>query len=151
MDISLNGNDTIVINGITQTDLADGDVGSLTFPNEYVTMKPGKNNNTIIAFNAMGQLAELTLRLIRGSINDQYINAQYRSFVNFPANYNLIEASIAKIIGDGNGNVTYDSYTLTGGVPMAIPEVKSNVEGDTDQGVTIWKIRFAMGTRQIQS
>jgi len=36
-------------------------------------------------------------------------------------------------------------------VPMAVPEVKSNVEGDTDQGVTMWKIRFAMGTRQIQS
>jgi hypothetical protein len=151
MDISLNGNDTISINGILQTDLADGDVGSLTFPNEFVTMKPGKNNNTIIAFNAMGQLAELTIRLIRGSVNDQQVNSEYRSFVFNPAGYNLMEASIVKLIGDGNGNITTDSYILQGGVPMAVPEVKSNVEGDTDQGVTIWKIRFAMGTRQIQS
>ena len=101
MDISLNGNDTISINGILQTDLADGDVGSLTFPNEFVTMKPGKNNNTIIAFNAMGQLAELTLRLIRGSVNDQYVNAAYRQFVNSPATFNLLEASVVKLIGDG--------------------------------------------------
>ena len=151
MDISLNGNDTISINGILQTDLADGDVGTLTFPNEYVTMKQGKNNNTIIAFNAMGQLAELTLRLIRGSVNDQYVNAAYRQFVNSPATFQLLDASIVKLIGDGNGNITTDAYTLTGGVPMAVPEVKSNVEGDTDQGVTMWKIRFAMGTRQIQS
>ena len=151
MDISLNGNDTIQVNGILQTDLADGDVGTLTFPNEFVTMKPGKNNNTIIAFNAMGQLAELTLRLIRGSFNDQQINLYYRQFVNDPAGFSLVEASIIKLIGDGNGNITTDSYTLTGGVPMMVPEVKSNVEGDTDQGVTIWKIRFAMGTRQIQS
>ena len=151
MDISLNGNDTISINGILQTDLADGDVGHITFPNEFVTMKPGKNNNTLIAFNAMGQLAELTLRFIRGSVNDQQIYELYRSFVFSPATFNLVEASIVKVIGDGNGNITTDAYTLTGGVPMSVPEVKSNVEGDTEQGVTIWKLRFAMGTRQIQS
>ena len=151
MEISLTGNDTITLNGILLTDLADGDVGHVTFPNEFVTMKPGKNNNTLIAFNAMGQLAELTLRIMRGSYNDQLINSEYRSFTNNPAGYNLINANIVKIIGDGQGNITTDTYSLLGGVPQAIPEVKSNVEGDTEQGVTIWKLRFALGTRQVSS
>jgi len=151
MEISLNGNDTITINGILQTDLADGDVGHVTFPNEFVTMKPGKNNNTLVSFNAMGQLAELTIRLMRGSVNDNQINALYRDFVNNPAGFTLINASIVKLIGNGQGAITTDSYNLVGGVPQAVPEVKSNVEGDTEQGVTMWKLRFALGTRQVSS
>ena len=149
MEISLNGSDVINIDGTLQTDFADGDVGVLTLPNELVSTKPGKNGNTVIAFNATGQLGELTLRFIRGSGNDQYINAAYRAFVNDPALFVTIEGNITKQIGDGNGNVTLDTYTLFGGVPQAIPEVKSNVEGDTDQGVTMWKIRFAKVQRQI--
>ena len=151
MEISLNGSDVININGTLQRDFADGDVGVLTLPNELVQMKPGKNGNTVIAFSATGQLGELTLRFIRGSFNDQYINAQYRAFVFDPASYVTMEAVVTKQIGDGNGNITSDSYNLTGGVIQSIPEVKSNVEGDTDQGVTIWKLRFAKVERQVSS
>jgi hypothetical protein len=148
-DISLNGNDTILLNGTLLTDFADGDVGSLTFPNETAQFKPGKNGNTLIAFSALGQLTECTLRLIRGSNNDSYINSFQRLFFQDPPSFPLLTLQLVKRVGDGQGNVTNDTYLLTGGVPISIPEVKSNVEGETEQGVTIWKFKFAAGTRQI--
>jgi hypothetical protein len=149
MEISLNGNDTIIINGTLLTDLGAGDVGVLTFPNESAQMKRGKNGNTVIAFSELGQMGELTLRLLRASGNDALINSIQRQFFQDAPSFQTITGQVVKRVGDGQGNVTNDIYNLSGGVPTMIPEAKSNVEGDIEQGETIWKLKFAKGSRQL--
>jgi len=147
--ISLSGNDTIILSGRQLTAFADGDIGTLTFPNETGVLKPGKNGNTLIAYSAMGNLVEGTLRILRGSADDAFINSLQILFFQDPPSFPLITLQLVKRIGDGQGNVKSDVYLCTGGVPTMIPEVKSNIEGETDQGVTIWKFKFAVGQRSI--
>ena len=72
--VSLVGNDTLQINDRVLLDLADGDVGALTFPNDIMGVKTGKNGNSLYAFNASGLMCELILRIIRGSDDDKYLN-----------------------------------------------------------------------------
>jgi hypothetical protein len=150
MDISLNGNDTISLNGYLLTKFVDKDYGILTFPNELATYKIGKLGNTaIIAMAAMGLLGELTLRILLSSPDDAFINSIQRAFVSDPPSFELVTGQIVKRSGDGAGNVSNVIYYLEGGTPTNIPEAHSNADGDEEQGVTIWKFKFAKGSRQL--
>lgn len=152
MSLALTGNDTIAVGarGLAPrilTDLADTDTAMLEFPNNLVEAKTGKNGNTIYAFNSTGVVVTMTLRIIRGSSDDKYLNAELNRYRNDPAGYTLIDAEIIKRIGDGEGNITNDVYSLDGGIVQKIPTVKENVEGDTEQAVTIWLLIFANSNR----
>jgi hypothetical protein len=146
---SLTGEDTISIDTIPLIDLADGDVGALTFPNELVTPKTGKNKNSIYSLNETGNQADLVIRVIRGSNDDKTLNSRLTAMrADFPA-FTLISAQVVKKVGDGQGNVTNDIYDLTGGVFSAPVAVTSNVEGDTEQAVAVYNIKFTNSPRSI--
>lgn len=141
--IALSGNDTINISGTILTDLADGNAIELTYPNDISNVKIGKNGNAIYGLNTTGQMAEVKVRVLRGSNDDQFLlsllNAQQLNF----AGTTLATGQFIKKIGDGKGNITNDTYNLSGGVFSKIPEAKSNVEGETEQSVSVYTIKFA--------
>lgn len=146
--VSLTGKDTITLGargGAPRIliDLADGDTGLLDFPNNLVEGKTGKNGNTIYAFNSTGVVSTLTLRVLRGSTDDKFLNSEQNLYKQDPASYVLLDGEIIKRVGDGIGNVTNDVYSIEGGIIQKMPIVKENVEGDTEQAVTIWIIMFA--------
>lgn len=152
MSVSLTGKDTIALGsrGLAPrifADLADGDTGVLEFPNNLVEAKTGKNGNTIYAFNSTGKVVTFTVRVIRGSADDKYLNAEMNRYLLDPAAYTLIDGEIIKRIGDGEGKITNDVYSLDGGVVQKMPAAKENVEGDTEQSVTVWMIIFANSNR----
>jgi len=152
MSVSLTGKDTIAIGSRGAAprifaDLADGDVGVLDFPNNLIEAKTGKNGNTIYAFNSTGKVVTLNVRVIRGSADDKYMNGEMNRYLQDQAGYTLIDGEIVKRIGDGEGNITNDVYSLDGGVVQKMPAVKENVEGDTEQAVTIWQVIFANSDR----
>lgn len=149
MSVSLTGNDSISINGRVLADFADGDIANLDFPNNLVEAKTGKNNNTIYAFNATGRVVTATVRLIRGSSDDKFLNSEMNSFINDPASYLLLESEFIKRVGDGQGTITQDVYRLSGGVIHKLPTVKENVEGDVESAVVVWEIQFANTDRTI--
>lgn len=153
MDISLNGSDTIslTIGGVTTllTKFADKDYGMLTFPNELASYKVGKSGNAVISFNNMGLMGEMTLRLLVASSDDALINSAQRAFIQDAPSFPLVSGQIVKRSGDGAGNVTNVIYYLQGGVPVTIPEEHSNADGDEEQGIVVWKFKFAQGARQI--
>ncbi len=142
-------NDTLTLNGNVFNDLADDDVTTVTFPNQRMTRKTGKNGNTIISQNANGLNADLVVRVMRGSADDiflqQIISAQP---ADFPA-ITLLSGTFVKRLGDGQGNVESDTYVLAGGTISKIPDGKENVSGDTSQGVTVYNMIFASGARTI--
>lgn len=149
MIASLSGNDTITINGRVFADFADGDVGALTFPNELAVLKTGKNGNTVYALNETGRQADLTLRVIRGSSDDRFLNgllAQQKA--NF-AGFVLMNGEFIKKIGDGKGNIASDTYITSGGIFSKQVEAKSNVEGDTEQSLSIYNLKFSNAPRVI--
>lgn len=143
--VAMSGNDTVIIgtNNPPLAGLADGNVAELTFPNEIANVKTGKNGNSIFGLNETGRQCELKVRVIRGSADDQalqvLLSLQQNNFAGFP----LINASLTKVIGDGTGKIISDTYNLSGGVFTKQVEAKSNVEGDTEQSVAIYMMKFS--------
>ena len=148
--ISLTGKDTIKINDRILNDLADGDVIAITLPNDLVTVKTGKNGNSIYALNEAGRQADVTVRLIRGSADDKFMNQLLAVQKQDLPSTNLIKLDFAKRIGDGAGNVVTDLSSLSGGVfSKAIPDAKENVEGDIETAVVVYSLRFTDEARII--
>lgn len=147
---AVTSNDTLTLNGRVFNDFADDDTTNIVLPNDLVNVKTGKEGNSIIAQNKQGLNSNMTLRLMRASPDDQYLNSLLAASQNdFPATQ-LLSGSFRKRIGDGSGNVATDVYNLAGGSISKIPEGKENTSGDTAQGVTIWAIKFTNTTRSIQ-
>jgi len=147
--VSLTGKDTIIINSRIMNDFADGDVVSIDYPNNLVEVKTGKNGNSIYAYNASGENSTATLRIIRGSADDKFLNGIQAEYRIDPASFPLITSEFIKRAGDGKGGVTSDIAKLSGGVVQKLPAVKENVDGDTEQSITAWQIAFTNAERII--
>lgn len=147
---TITGDDTIILYGRVLTDLADGDTSTITFPNDLVTMKTGKNNNTIYSKNANGTNGEAVLRVMKGSSDDRFLqgklDAQMR---DFPA-ATLATGSFVKRLGDGVGKIVNETYVLAGGVISKNVESKDNQDGDTSQSVSVYNFKFANVVRSMQ-
>lgn len=147
--VAMSGNDTISINNRIFADLADADVVTLTFPNDISTLKVGKNGNALYGLNEDGRQCEVVIRLIRASSDDKFLNSLLAlQQANFPA-FPLMIGEFTKRVGDGQGNITGDVYVMSGGIFIKPVESTSNVEGDTDQSLSIYTIRFANAPRAI--
>jgi hypothetical protein len=147
--VALSGNDTFTLNNRIFADLATGTWAELTYPNESAAVKTGKNNNTIYSQNQAGLNADLTVRIIRGSADDKFLNGLFAQQSNNFAGFVLLQGQLVKKIGQGNGKIINDTYVLTGGVFTKPVEAKSNVEGDTEQSESIYRLRFALAPRAI--
>ena len=148
--VALSGNDLVKINEKILADFADGDIASLTFPNELAALKTGKNGNTIYSLNETGKQAELVLRLVKGSSDDKFLASLLSSQKNNFSGFVLLSGELVKRIGDGSGNIVSDTYIMSGGVFTKEVEAKSNVEGDTSQSVSVYTIRFSKSPRAIE-
>lgn len=147
--VALTGNDTVILNDRIISDLADADAAVLDFPNETATLKVGKNGNTIYALNSTGLMCTLVLRVVRGSDDDKYLNAlKTQQDKNF-AQTILMAGEFVKKIGNGKGKVIKDVYIMSGGIFTKGVGAKSNVEGDTEQSVSIYNISFANAPRAL--
>ena len=145
---SLTGDDSIIINDIPLNDFADGDIGSLSLPNNIFDMQTGKNGNTIFALDESGNNATLTVRVLMSSNDDKRLNGRIPKSKGFAQSV-LATGSVVKQVGDGQGNVSYNTYLLAGGMVQKKPDVKSNVNGDAQQAVVEYIIVFAEANRAI--
>lgn len=145
--VALSGSDTVNINNRVLADLADGNCVELTFPNDIASVKTGKNGNSIYGLNETGKQCEVKVRVLRGSADDKFLNnllAQQNA--NFAGTVLLIGQFIKKI-GDGQGNITSDTYIMSGGVFTKQVEGRTNVEGESEQSVAIYTIKFSNAPR----
>ena len=151
--VSLTGGDTFTIfragTPLIIQDFADGDTAMLEYPNNSVEVTTGKNGNALFALNATGILVNATLRILRGSATDKFLNSRLAEYLLDPASFILLDTEFIKRVGDGQGNITSDTYRLSGGVIQKPPGVKENLEGDTEQSVTIWNMVFTNSLRAL--
>ena len=145
---TLTGDDSIIINDIPLNDFADGDIGSLSLPNNIFDMQTGKNGNTIFALDESGNNATLTVRVLMSSNDDKRLNGMIPKSKGFAQSV-LATGSVVKQVGDGQGNVSYNTYLLAGGMVQKKPNVKSNVNGDASQAVIEYVTQFAEANRAI--
>jgi len=145
--VALSGEDTVVINNKTLVDFGDGDIANLEFPNEIAAVKTGKNGNSIYSANETGKQADLTIRVLRGSADDKFLNNLLVGQLNNFAGTILMTGEFVKKVGDGLGNILNDTYITSGGVFTKIPGAKSNVEGDSEQSVVVYNLKFSNAPR----
>ena len=147
--VALTGNDTFVLNNRVFTDFADAMYAELTYPNDIASVKTGKNGNSIYGYNASGRQGEIKLRLVRGSSDDKFmlglLAAQQAAFENTV----LMIGQFIKKIGDGTGVAGSDTYICSGGIFAKQPGAKSNAEGETEQSVVEYDIKFSNIVRVI--
>lgn len=149
MSVALTGKDITILNDRIFNDLATAETVHIEFPNDLVDGKTGKNGNTVYAFNATGLVVNVTLRLILGSADDKFMNAQRANYINDPAGYILLQERFIKNVGDGKSNKTPIIYQLNGGVISKMTEGRENVEGDIEQAIAIYLIKFANSARLV--
>ena len=146
---ALTGNDTLILQERVIKDMADGSIVEIAYQNDRVAVTTGKNDNTIYAEDRTGSNAVLTLRVIRGSADDRWLNGlsiqQNRDLPSFV----LLRGSFSKRIGDGYGEVTYDNYVLIGGAFQKYPDTQENLQGETEQGSTVYQIIFSRAERAL--
>lgn len=147
---AITAQDTLSLFDQVISDFSDGDVSTITFPNEISALKTGKNRNTIYTENQTGNNAVLVARLVMNSNNDRLFNARMIQQLQDMAAFTLINGQFVKRVGDGQGNVGRNVYTLSGGIFTKKVETKENVEGDTEQGTCIYTITFANAARSIE-
>lgn len=150
MTVAYTGQDTITINDRPLNDLADGDCATITYPNQLMNVKIGKNGNAIYGVNETGRLAEFKVRILRGSGDDKFLNgllAQQKG--PNPQDFVLMTGELVKNIGNGAAAVAGDTTELSGGVFTKQPDVKSNVEGDPTQAVVEYTMQFSAAPRVI--
>lgn len=147
--VAMSGDDTVTLNNRVLVDFADGNCVELTFDNSIATVKTGKNGNSIYGLNETGRQATVKYRIIRGSADDKFMNGllaqQQLNFAGFP----LMLGQFVKKIGDGQGNITSDTYITSGGVFDKQVEAKMNVEGDSEQSISVYTIKFSNAPRAI--
>lgn len=146
---ALTGNDTLTIDNRVFKDFADGATISITFPNEKTGETTGKNSNTIFATNEQGKNVNVELRILAGSSDDIYLNGRSIDQDRDLPTFVLLTGTFSKRIGDGQGNVHYINYSLKGGVFKNGIDGNENLQGETEQGIAIYRLFFAEGERAI--
>ncbi len=149
MSIAVTAQDTLKINGRLLLNFADQDCAKITFPNELGNVKTGKNGNSIIAYSYQGKNGVLETRLLLGSSDDKFLNGLLNQYNNNPASFPLLSMEFDKNIGDGNQNIVPVIYLGIGGIFSKQPEVFENADGETNQAVVVWTMKFTRIDRSI--
>lgn len=146
---ALTGNDTFVLNDRVFKDFADGSTITIDFPNERTGKTTGKNGNTIYSTNTQGRNATVELRIIVGSKDDIFLNGLSVQQERDLPTFTLLNGTFAKRIGDGQGNVKFINYILSGGVIDNNVNTNENLQGETEQGLAVYKLFFAQAQRAV--
>ena len=141
--VSLTGEDTLVLAGVVLTDVADGDWFVLNYDNDLAALKRGKNGNAIYAENSMGLVGTATLRVLRGSADDKFLDSLLQSQLQDFSAFVVLNGQFTKRVGDGQGNITGDIGQMSGGFFQRGVNSMANAEANTDQSVSVYQLQFA--------
>lgn len=151
MTDSYTAQDTITMTdfngGWILSDFADGTVAELSAPNELSSMTTGYNGNGLGAHNEPGRQRELTLRVVKGSSDDKRLNQNYNLWKARDGQFEPLKASFTKNVGHSDGSMTNDTVECFFGLPAGQPTQQTNVNGETEQVVSVYMIRFANSNR----
>jgi hypothetical protein len=82
------------------------------------------------------------------SNDDKRFNGLVPQSRNFASTI-LANGSVIKQVGDGAGNISYNTYLLRGGMISKKPAMQVDVAGNTEQAVVEYVFRFAEAERSI--
>lgn len=138
----LTGDDTLILFGRTITDTADGDIATITVDNDIAASVVGKGGNVIVAKDEQGRKCTITVRILKAAGDDIFLQSHYQSYENDSALFAFGTGSFSKRLGDGEGNVIFDTkYLKALHFNRAPYDAVINVNGNTDQAVTVYTMQ----------
>jgi len=146
---ALTGNDNLILNERVLKDYTDGSTVEIAFQNDRVGISTGKNGNTVYSTNKTGLNVTVTLRVIRGSSDDKWLNGLSIQQERDLPSFSVLNGSFSKRVGNGFGEVTFDEYILLGGVFQRYADVQENLVGETEQGTAVYTLIFAQAKRAL--
>jgi len=148
--VAISSSDVIILDGQVVSAYAGGDAVMLSFDGDIGKMKISKDGNAVYALDSTGLAVKVTLKLVRGSYDDQTLNSKLQGWLSDPVGFTLMTGSFVKRLGDGKGNVISEVYQMSGGIFTKIPKSKMNVAGDTEQSVVEYEMVFRNNSRLMQ-
>lgn len=142
------GKDIIKFNDRILSNFANGDCTIVTFPNELHGMANGKDGNSLAAHNEQGNIAELEMRIIKGSADDKYLNSFILAWKNHSDEFAPATVECTKMITTETGRVN-ETLSLGFIFPSNQIETRSNTDGDTDQMVSVYRFRAGTSSRAL--
>lgn len=147
---TVTSDDSLTLAGRVFVDFANGDVTKVDFPDNLGDSITGKNGNGIISRNRKGDNSTLVLRLLRGSSDDQFMqNLMNAALLNWTGQ-TLLTGEFVKQLGDGQGNISRDVLSFSGGYFQKQVAAMENVEGQTEQGASVYSLKFIGTARSLQ-
>jgi hypothetical protein len=153
MTIALMGTvnlDVITIFDRVFTDLFDGDSITVTYPNELMTMKTGKNGNTIYMQDETGKNVDILLRLVLGSPDDIFLRGklfiQNQTFISTV----LATGRFSRQLGDGLAGGNFMVTELAGGAFSKDVDIVSSSDKNIEAFVAIYNMKFALASTSAQ-
>ena len=145
--MSISGNDSLSLNfkGAERifSNFANTDAVDIAEGDDIINMENGKNGATMTSFNEQGRKGSMTLRLLLGSADHKFLVSQRSEFLRDNVTFGYIKGNYTKRIGDGDGNVSFEEYSLEAGIfTKGYTAIKTNVDGDVEQNVAVWTIMF---------
>ena len=142
------GKDIIKFNDRVLSNFANGDVAVISFPNELHGMNNGKDGNSLAAHNEQGNIAELEMRIIKGSADDKYLNSFVLAWKGHSDEFAPAAAEFTKMITTEAGRVS-ETTSLGFIFPIGQIETRANTDGDTDQMVSVYRFRAGTSGRAL--
>ncbi len=147
--VAMSGDDTISINQRVLVNLATDDCAKIDFPTDIADVKTGKNGNSIYSLNETGRQATVEIHVLRGSSDDKFLNnLLVQQQANFAGTV-LANGEFIKKVGDGQGNITSDTYVMGGGIFNKNVSAKTNVAGDSSQSIAVYSLKFSNAPRAL--
>lgn len=141
--------DVIVINSRIIADTAKGDVAVLSYENNLSNQGNGKNGNSMAAHIEDGQIAMLTLRLVMNSPDDKYLNTIIQQWQSHDPNFAPMSGSFTKNTINEQQQRSSSTVSCSFGFPVKRVEQKENTDGDLEQVIAVYSIRFSRSQRSI--
>lgn len=131
------------------SDFATGNVAELSAPNDMSTTSTGYNGNSLGAHNEPGRQRECTLRIVKAGSDDKRLNKNYNMWKNRDMRFKPLKMTFTKNVGHSDGSITADTVECYFGLPAGQPTQVMNTEGDTEQVVSQYMIRFGNSERSM--
>jgi hypothetical protein len=148
--VALTGADTCIMFARSFTDFGKGDVVKIDYENDFVKVEQGKNGNTVYTTDNSGKVVKITMKLIRGSPDDQFMSYMLSLALADLPTFVLGDGTFVKRIGQGDGSVVFDTYTLGGISPVRLQDAMENTDGEPDQAQVTFILKAASSPRSQQ-
>lgn len=130
-------------------DFAAGSVAELTAPNDLSSTTTGYTGNSLGAHNEPGRQRECSLRIVKGSSDDKRLNKNYNLWKDRNILFKPLKMSFTKNIAHEDGSITKDTVDCFFGLPAGQPSQVINTEGDTEQVISVFMLRFGNSERSL--